>query len=149
MKLSLKIKMGSDGNFAAISEVPQATVDPEEEAQLNALHERLSETAKQQGIARVAPSRGHPRDRTNPTYPPARVGPSEREGRSTPRVFGRPRRVLGCFGAQIEFSIHRARRAGGDDPHTGRTRLRRLHRRRRDRWGYLGTHLVCDGRACC
>ena len=29
MKLSLKIKMGSDGNFAAVSEVPQATVDPE------------------------------------------------------------------------------------------------------------------------
>ena len=55
MKLSLKIKMGSDGNFAAVSDVPQATVDPEEEAQLNALHERLSETAKQQGVARVAP----------------------------------------------------------------------------------------------
>ena len=29
MKLSLKIKMGSDGNFAAVSEEPQATVDPE------------------------------------------------------------------------------------------------------------------------
>ena len=55
MKLSLKIKMGSDGNFAAVSEEPLATVDPEEEAQLNALHERLSETAKQQGVARVAP----------------------------------------------------------------------------------------------
>ena len=120
MKLSLKIKMGSDGNFAAVSEEPQATVDPEarwepvadgwggedsgdgnwggdggvdgdwggdrgrgpgagagtgaqlpaqepqptstpptmanqEEAMLNALHERLSETAKQQGVARVAP----------------------------------------------------------------------------------------------
>ena len=33
MKLSLKIKMGSDGNFAAVSEEPQATVDPEVRAE--------------------------------------------------------------------------------------------------------------------
>ena len=35
---------------------PDPNPDPnQEEAMLNALHERLSETAKQQGVARVAP----------------------------------------------------------------------------------------------
>lgn len=56
LKLSLKIKMGSDGNLAAVSEpMAEMTIDPAEEAQLNALHERLTETAKQCGVSRVAP----------------------------------------------------------------------------------------------
>lgn len=56
LKLSLKIKMGSDGNLAAVSEpMAEVTIDPEEEAQLNALHERLTETAKQCGVSRVSP----------------------------------------------------------------------------------------------
>ena len=60
-KLMLKIGMGASG-MSASAQRPELRVDPQEEAQLNALHERLLNLAKQHGLqVRVQP---RPRSRS-------------------------------------------------------------------------------------
>lgn len=61
LKLSLKIKMDSSGTFAAVTEPPpEMTIDPEEEAQLNALHEQAAASQQWAACRAFPPATPHP-----------------------------------------------------------------------------------------
>jgi hypothetical protein len=54
-KLMLKIGRAGDGNLAVSTQRPDLVVDPAEEEQLNALHDRLLDLSRQNGLEKVQP----------------------------------------------------------------------------------------------
>ena len=54
-KISLKIRRDESGGLTSAMVAPPLTVDPLEEAQLNALHERLQKIAREHDVPHVQP----------------------------------------------------------------------------------------------
>ena len=104
-KLMLKISQGP-GGMAASSQRPELVVDPREEMQLNALHERLIELARQNGL-QVRARESRPRAKL---VRAARA----RDGRATPACATDRRalrvRAQGVQPEAVSF-MHRAVRA--------------------------------------